>query len=145
MNTPDKQKKPLPQGQYVVASRFENIIYTAGMTPRKNGILIQKGKVNKDKPLSHYKGAVRQAAANATTAALNTLTKQERLKQVLSFTIYVNTDETFETHSLLADFASEYFFEQIGNAGIGSRIAVGVSSLPGNAPIEIQLIAAISS
>ena len=52
---------------------------------------------------------------------------------------------TFQAHSSVADYASEYLFERMGNAGIASRAAIGVASLPGNAPVEIQLIAAVSS
>lgn len=139
-NTP-----PVPQGKYVPASRFGNFIYTAGMTPRDNGVLIHSGKVLTTEPVLNYKLAVRQAVGNALTAAMNTLLAHERLEQTLSLTVYVNAEETFEAHSSLADFASQYLFEKIGEAGIGSRAAIGVSSLPGNAPVEIQLVAVVSA
>ncbi|MFC5591428.1 RidA family protein [Sporosarcina soli] len=145
MSTLSDQNNPIPQGNYVPASRFGNIIYTAGMTPRKNGVLIQSGKVLTAEPVSSYKEAVRQAAANALTAAISTLEEQERLEQILTLTVYVNAEESFQTHANLADFASEYLFEKLGNKGIGSRAAIGVASLPGNAPVEIQLVAAVSS
>lgn len=145
MSTSDEKNNPIPQGNYVPASRFGNMIYTAGMTPRKNGVLIQIGKVSTTEPVSTYKAAVRQAVANALTAAMNTLAEQERLEQILSLTVYVNAEKTFQAHSSLADFASEYLFEKLGIAGIASRAAIGVASLPGNAPVEIQLIAAVSS
>lgn len=145
MSTLSDQNNPIPQGNYVPASRFGNIIYTAGMTPRKNGVLIQSGKVLIAEPVSTYKEAVRQAAANALTAAINTLEEQERLEQILTLTVYVNAEDSFQTHANLADFASEYLFEKLGNKGIGSRAAIGVASLPGNAPVEIQLVAAVSS
>lgn len=138
-------KQPLPQGNYVPASRFENIIYTAGMTPRVNGELIQTGKVLTTEPVATYKEAVHQAISNALIAAKNTLHEQEELVQILSLTVYVNAESNFEAHSKLADFASDYLFEQLGEVGIGSRAAVGVSSLPGGAPIEIQLVAVVSS
>ena len=38
---------------------------------------------------------------------------------------------------------SEYLFKELGKIGIASRTSVGVISLPGNAPVEIQIIAAI--
>ena len=147
MSAPGEKNNPIPQGKYVSASRFGNIIYTAGMTPRDNGVLIQSGKINTTEPLSIYKAAVRQAAANALTAAVNELTKQERPEQlqVLLLNIYVNAEETFEAHAKLADFASEYLFETMGNAGIGSRAAIGVASLPGNAPVEIQMVATVTN
>lgn len=144
MNSLNDSNNPIPQGIYAPASRFGNMIYTAGMTPRKNGVLIQSGKVSTGDSLSTYKTAVRQAVSNALTAVQNLLTKEEQLNQIISMTVYINADETFEAHSNIADFASEYLFEELGDSGIGSRVAVGVASLPGNAPIEIQLIAGIS-
>jgi enamine deaminase RidA (YjgF/YER057c/UK114 family) len=144
MNTLNEINNPIPQGNYVPASRYGNMIYTAGMTPRNNGVLIQSGKVITSEPVSIYKAAVRQAVANALTAAMSTLAEQERLEQILSLTVYVNAEDTFQAHSSLADFASEYLFEKMGNAGIASRAAIGVASLPGNAPVEIQLIAVVS-
>ncbi|RFU70280.1 RidA family protein [Peribacillus saganii] len=144
MSKKSKNDNPLPQGKYIPAVRFENLIYTAGMTPRNNGVLIQSGKVSAEQPVDTYKAAVRQAVTNALTAARNTLLEQEQLAQILSLTVYINAEEGFQAHSSLADFASEYLYEELGNAGIGSRAAIGAASLPGNAPVEIQLIAAVS-
>ena len=143
MTTSGKKGNPIPQGKYVPASRFVNLIYTAGMTPRNNGVLILSGKVSAEQPIGTYKAAVRQAVANALTAAKNLLSEEEGLKQILSLTVYINSEETFQMHSSIADFASDYFYEELGNAGVGSWAALGVASLPGNAPVEIQLIAAV--
>lgn len=145
MSKPEENNNPIPQGKYVPASRSGNLIYTAGMTPRDNGVLIQKGKIITDQPADTYKAAVRQSVANALTAARNLLAEGEQFEQIISLTVYLNAEETFEAHATLADFASEYLYEQLGNAGIGSRAAIGVASLPGNAPVEIQLIAAIAA
>ena len=135
MSKSREKNNPVPQGNYVPASRCGNIVYTAGMTPRKNGILLQSGKVKTTEPLSAYKEAVRQAAANALAAAENTLVDQERLEQVLLLNVYVNAEESFQEHTSLADFASEYLLETLGDAGVGSRAAIGTASLPGNAPV----------
>lgn len=142
MNSPNKEATPIPQGNYLTATRFGNIIHTSGMTPRKNGELIQKGKVYSTEPVSAYKIAVRQAVSNAIIATKNQLAERERIEQVLSLIVYINAEETFESHSALADYASDYLYEELGTSGIGSRVAVGVSSLPGNAPVEIQLVSA---
>ena len=144
MNEPQEKNNPVPQGKYVPATRFENLIYTAGMTPRNNGRLIQSGKVSAEQPADTYKEAVRQAVANALTAARSLLAEGEEFEQIVSLTVYLNAEDTFEAHSTLADFASEYLYEQLGTKGIGSRAAVGVASLPGNTPVEIQLVAAVA-
>lgn len=136
---------PIPQGNYVPATRAGDLICTAGMTPRKNGELVLAGKVKIDEPPETYRQAVRQAAANALTAAVNRLKENEQLEQILSLSVYINAEEGYTAHARLADLASEYLYEQLGEAGIGSRAAIGVHSLPGDAPVEIQLMALVSA
>lgn len=135
-----KTANPIPQGNYVPATRFENLIFTAGMTPRKNGVLIAEGKVKCSEAVEHYRPAVIQAAQNALTAAKNKLSDQETIAQILSITVYVNSEDGYTKQSKLADIASEYFCEQLADAGVGSRAAVSVADLPGNAPVEISIV-----
>lgn len=134
---------PVPQGDYLPASRDGNLIYTAGMTPRRAGVLIQEGPVRRG-PLSVYQEAVELSCANAVTAARGTLRDGEILKKVLNMTVYIAAEASFTEHSKLADFASAYLVRMLGDAGRCSRVAVGVYTLPGNAPVEISLVAVSS-
>lgn len=136
------KQPPIPQGNYVTAARSGGLVYTSGMTPRRGGVLILSGNVSMETPLENYREAVRLAAENALTAACQTLQAGEKIEKVLSITVYVAAAEGFTLHSRIADFASAYLQEKLGDAGIGSRVAVGVASLPGNAPVEIQLVVA---
>ena len=129
----EKKANPIPQGKYVPATRFGDLIVTAGMTPRKNGQLIQTGRVLKDAPLEDYKDAVRQAAENALTAARNQLAEDERIVRVLSMTVYVNAEDGF----------TFYLNEELGAASPMARVSIGVATLPGNAPVEIQLMCGV--
>lgn len=138
-----KTANPIPQGNYAPATRFGELIYTAGMTPRNNGVLIKEGKIRLDDQLEDYCEAVRQAAANALTAAKNKMEEGEHIVQILSITVYVNAEDGFTRQSKIADLASDYFCEELGEAGVGSRAAVGVASLPGNAPVEISLVVGV--
>ena len=135
-------KNPIPQGKYRPAVRWGNLIYTAGMTPRKDGVLLMSGPVRGEEPVETYRAAVLQAAENALTAARNCLAEGERIAQILSLTVYVNAAPGFTAHSKLGDVASQYLYSQLGDGGIGPRAAVGAASLPGDAPVEIQLVAA---
>jgi len=134
---------PVPQGNYVPATRFGSLICTAGMTSRKNGVLIFAGKVKADEPLETYREAVYQATSNALMAAQNMLAEGEKIAQVMQLMVYVNAEEGFNVHSKLADFASEYLCRELGQQGIAARAALGIASLPGNAPVEIQMICAV--
>ncbi len=135
---------PVPQGKYVPATRFQNVIYTAGMTSRKNGVLILSGKVEADKPLEFYKEAVEQAASNALVAAQNLLQEGEKIRQVLQLNVYVNAAPGFQKHSKLADFATDSLCAELGSAGVAARAALGLGSLPGEAPVEIQMVLAVA-
>ncbi len=136
-----KEANPIPQGKYVPATRFFDVIFTAGMTPRNNGVLIKTGKIGLHEVIEDYYDAVQQAAKNALIAAKNKLEEDEKIAQIMSITVYVNAQEGFMKQSKIADIASEYFYEKLGEAGVGSRTAVGVSSLPGDAPVEISIVA----
>lgn len=134
---------PIPQGKYKPAVRFGSTVYTAGMTPRKDGVLLQAGKVTPDQPVEYYRDGVRQATENALTAARNCLSEGEQILQVLSLTVYINASPDYTTHAKIGDLASEYLYEQLGDAGIGPRAALGMATLPGNAPVEVQLVVGV--
>lgn len=59
---------PIPQGHYKPAVRYGNIVFSAGMTPRKDGVLLMSGKIETNIPTENYCAAVRQAVSNALTA-----------------------------------------------------------------------------
>lgn len=140
-----KENTPIPQGNYAPAIRHGDLIFTAGMTPRQNGVLIRTGKIGLQEDASTYGEAVQQAAANALSAVRSMLQEGESIGQVLTLTVYINAVEGFTAHPKVADVASNYLFDQIGPAGIGSRAAIGVASLPGDAPCEIQIVASVKS
>lgn len=133
---------PIPQGKYKPAVRYGNFIFTSGMTPRRDGVLILAGKIKADEPLETYREAIRQAAANALTAARNCLNEGEEIVQILSLTVYVNAEPDYLTHAKVGDVVSEYLFEELGDRGIGARAAIGLATLPGDAPVEVQFVAA---
>lgn len=143
MKEENKSTNPIPQGKYIPASRMDNIIFTAGMTPRDKGRLIQEGKVLIGESIESYKESVIQATSNALNAAKNILLEDEKLSKILSLTVYINAEEGFTSHSKLADFASDFLYDSLGDLAICSRTSIGVASLPGNAPVEVQIVAGV--
>lgn len=136
---------PPSQGNYLPAKRHGDFVYTAGMTPRDNGVLLFQGPVSPDAPLETYRAAVELATANALTAARLLAVQPERIVGVLNLTVYIAAAPGFTAHARLADFASAYLEHELGHDGIGCRTAIGVASLPGNATVEIQLVATIGA
>lgn len=140
-----KIEQPVPQGNYLPAVRHADLIYTSGMTPRKAGILVYSGKIRVSVPLEHHRDAVCLATSNALVAAHSCLKEDEKISVILQLNIFLNTEPDFTAHSKIADFASEYLIEQLGPGCIGSRAAIGVASLPSNAPVEVTLIGKVNS
>ena len=62
-----------------------------------------------------------------------------------ALTVFISTEDSFTAHAKLADFAAEYLFKEMGEFGFGSRAAMATAWLPSDAPVEIQLVAAIAS
>ena len=135
-------QNPIPQGNYRPAVRHGDLIFTAGMTPRRDGVLLRSGPISRDCPLEDWREAVVQAVSNALTAARNTLQPGERIIRILSLTVYVNAAPGFTDHSKVGDLASDWLYQQLGEAGVGARAALGMAGLPGDAPVEIHLVAA---
>lgn len=54
---------------------------------------------------------------------------------------YVASTPQFTDQSAVVDGASELLRDLFGEeAGVGARLALGVTSLPANSPIEVELI-----
>jgi enamine deaminase RidA (YjgF/YER057c/UK114 family) len=136
---------PVPQGNYVPAKRHGDLVYTSGMTPRDKGVLMFTGSVNPAAATEIYQAAVELATKNALTSVEFLLAPHEKVAGILSLTVYIATEPGFIAHACLADFASAYLQCELGHEGVGCRASIGVASLPGNAPVEIQLIAIIGN
>ncbi|NOX14554.1 MAG: RidA family protein [Epsilonproteobacteria bacterium] len=135
--------QPISQGLYKPAVRYENIIYTSGMTPRKDGELLYSGKIKATEPIEVYKKAVCLASKNALLSALACLKEDEKISLVLQLTVYLCATEDFVQHSKIADYASNFLLEKLGVESIGSRATIGVFSLPSNAPVEVVFVAIV--
>lgn len=133
-------EKPIPQGKYLPAVRHADLIFTSGMTPRKAGILIYSGKIRVADSIESHRDTVRLSTLNALTAAQACLHEGEKIACILQLNVFINVEEGFTAHAKVADFASEVLIENLGSNCIGSRTAVGVSSLPSNSPVEISII-----
>jgi enamine deaminase RidA (YjgF/YER057c/UK114 family) len=124
--------------------RHGDLVVTAGMTPRVDGVLSHRGQVGSDLTVEDAMTAAAVAVANALSAALTVLADGERFERVVHLAVYVNAAPGFEQHTRVADGASTRLRELLGDAGAASRAAVGVTSLPGGACVEVVLTCGIA-
>ncbi|CDO09759.1 RidA family protein [Mycolicibacterium cosmeticum] len=132
---------PAPQGDYVAAVEHGGVIYAAGMTPRRDGVLVTSGTVGATLSADAARTAAGLAARNALAAVRSVLPSGAGLR-CLRMTVYVACTPDFTALSAVADGASAVLAAELGPGALPARSAVGVSSLPSGAPVEVELTAA---
>lgn len=131
---------PKPLAAYVPALQSENFIMTSGQLPMKNGKLLAEGKVGYEVSEEIGIECARQCALNCLSAVKSVIGDLDRIEHVVKLTAFVNSAIGFHSQPKIANGASEFLVQVFGDAGKHARSAVGVSELPLNAPIEIEMI-----
>lgn len=135
---------PRPMGRYRPATRHGDIVFTAGMTPRRDGELVVLGLVGGDVATDEAKRAAGIAAANALAAAAAAAGGVDNIERLLRLTVFIAAAPGFDQLSAVADGASDALAALLGDdeRAAAARSAIGVATLPGGAPVEVELVAA---
>lgn len=128
-----------PLAAYVPAVRTGNLVYTAGQLPMQSGSLLQAGKVGADVTPEDGKALARVCALNAL-AAVHSLVGIDSVTRIVKVVGFVASTPGFNGQPGIVNGASELLGEVFGDAGAHARSAVGVSELPLDAPVEVELI-----
>jgi enamine deaminase RidA (YjgF/YER057c/UK114 family) len=128
-----------PLAAYVPAVRTGNLVYTSGQLPMVAGELVMTGKVGGDVSPEDAKALARVCALNAL-AAVHSLVDIDAVTRVVKVVGFVASAPGFHGQPGVINGASTLFGEVFGDAGAHARSAVGVSELPLNSPVEVELI-----
>ncbi|MGD8307138.1 MAG: RidA family protein [Ignavibacteria bacterium] len=129
-----------PLAAYIPALRTGNYIYTSGQVPIVKGELKYAGKVGQDISLEDGQKAAVICALNGLSAIKSVIGTLDNVEQIVKLTTFVNSANGFTDQPKVANGASEFLGEVFGEAGVHTRSAVGVSELPINAAVEIEMI-----
>ncbi|WNG81607.1 RidA family protein [Mycobacterium sp. ITM-2016-00316] len=132
-----------PLAAYVPAVRTGNLVYTAGQLPISDGALLATGKVGAEVTAEQAKDLARQCGLNAL-AAVHALVGIDAVVKVVKVVGFVASASGFDGQPGVINGASELFGEIFGEAGAHARSAVGVSELPRNAPVEVEVIVEVA-
>ena len=138
-------ESPAPLGAYKPAVVSGNFIFISGQLPLKDGKLLYKGKLGDRVSTEEGAEAARLAAINSVSVMKSELGNLDRVKRIVRMTGYVASAEGFDMQAKVVNGASEFFYQVFGENGRHARAAVGVYELPLGAPVEIEIIAEISS
>ncbi len=132
-----------PLASYVPAVRTGNLVYTAGQLPLEAGKLARTGKVGAEVSPEEGKAMARVCALNAL-AAVDALVGIDAVSQVVKVVGFVASAPGFNGQPGVVNGASDLLAEVFGDKGVHARSAVGVSELPLDAPVEVELIVELS-
>ena len=129
-----------PAGAYVPAVISGNLVFTAGQIPLVDGVLMATGKVGNEISAEFAKEIAQRCALNALAASKSVLGDLSRVKRVVKVVGFVASTPEFTGQPGVLNGASELLGKVFGDAGLHARSAVGVASLPLDAPVEVELI-----
>ena len=129
-----------PVAAYVPAARVGSQIWTSGQLPTVDGALVATGKLGEALSVDDGVDAARTATLNALAAVSDVAGGIDRIRSIVKVVVYVASDSGFTQQPAVANGASKLLGDLFGPSGAHVRIAVGVSVLPLDAPVEIELI-----
>jgi len=127
-----------PVANYVGFVQTGNLIFTSGQLPLKDGQFVATGLLGRDLDVESGQLAAKWCAINILAQVRSALGDLERIGRLVKITVFVAASPDFSEHHLVANGASDFFAEALGERASHCRSAVGVSSLPMNAPVEIE-------
>lgn len=131
---------PQPLGAYAPAVRTGNLLYVSGMVPREGGKISSPGRLGREVSIEAGARAARLCALLALSAARAALGTLDPIRRVVRVGGYVSSAPGFTDQPKVVNGASDLLLEVFGEAGRHARIALGVSSLPGDAAVEVEIL-----
>jgi enamine deaminase RidA (YjgF/YER057c/UK114 family) len=129
---------PAPGGNYVPAKRLGSVMYLSGaISTGPDGVIA--GMAGVDRTIEEGYAAARACALTQLAILKRELGSLDRVAEVLTVNGYVNAAPGFGNSPEVINGASDLLVQVFGDAGRHVRAALGVSALPRNALVELQM------
>jgi len=133
---------PAPGGNYVSAKTVGTLVFLAGViSTDASGVVT--GTVDLDRTIEEGYAAARCCALTQLSVLRKHLGSLDSVKGIVAITGYVNSVAGFADSPKVINGASDLFVEVFGEPGRHVRAAIGVSALPRNALVELQVVVEI--
>ena len=136
---------PRPVANYQPAVMDRNLLYTSGASCIVDGKPQFLGRVGADLTIEQGYEAARITALNLLSIIKSKIGDLDRIEQVIKVLGFVNSAPDFYRQPEVINGASDLLVELLGDRGKHARSALGTNSLPGNIPVEIELIVRIKA
>ena len=133
--------RPAPVANYVPGVRTGNLIYLSGIGPaeRADGTS-PVGKVGRELTAEEGYEAARLTGINIISRMKGETGDLDKVKRVVKMLGMVNCVPSFNQQPAVINGCSDLLVEVFGEKGRHARSAVGMSSLPNDIPVEIEVI-----
>src|SRR5258708_25289443 len=132
---------PAPMGVYKPCLIDGKYLYVSGHGPLRNDKTLITGRIGQELDADQGKQAARQVGLAILATVKSSLGSLDKVKRVIKTLGMVGCTPDFERHPYVINGCSELFAQVWGSDnGVGVRSAVGMGSLPGNIPVEIEVI-----
>jgi enamine deaminase RidA (YjgF/YER057c/UK114 family) len=129
---------PAPGGNYVSSKQVGSIVYLSGViSTGPDGIIT--GIAGLDRSIEDGYAAARACALTQLAVLKRDLVSLDCVAEVLTVNGYVNAAAGFADSPAIINGASDLLVQVFGEAGRHVRAAVGLSALPRNALVELQM------
>lgn len=129
-----------PAANYVPFIRYGSLLQTSGQLPLDAGRIAVAGKLGAGVSLEDGQRAARFCAINILAQAKSALGDLESIGRLLKLTVFVASAADFTDQHKVANGASDFLVEILGDRGRHARSAVGVPALPLDAAVEIEAL-----
>ncbi len=127
---------------YEPATRAGELIFLAGQIAKISATEIHAaGRCGREIDLATARDSARLAALQGLAWLDRSLAPGESVRKILRVDVFVAATEDFEHISEVADAASDVFIGAFGDAGRHARSVIGVTRLPRNAPVLLEITA----
>lgn len=134
---------PVALAAYVPVVVSGSFAFASGQVPMVDGALMHPGLLGGTVTVAEGAAAARRAALQALAALRRQLGSFGPLRRIVKMTVFVAATPEFIEHPQVANGASELLIEVLGDAGRHARAAIGMSSLPLGACVEVEVTAEI--
>jgi enamine deaminase RidA (YjgF/YER057c/UK114 family) len=132
-----------PSFAYVPVVVEGSLAFVSGQLPKVDGEVISRGRLGEAIGLEQGRESARICALQALACLAEALGSIDRVRRIVRLSGFVASTPDFHQHPVVIDAASDLMVQVFGEAGRHARSAIGVAALPRNAPVEIEVIAAI--
>jgi enamine deaminase RidA (YjgF/YER057c/UK114 family) len=127
-----------PVGSYLPYVRFGKLLFVSGQIPLSDSGAAISGRVGEDVSAEHANRLARSVGMSLLAVVSSALPSLDDVRRVVQLRGYVNAVPGFSEQPAVMNGCSDLMVEVLGDRGQHARAAVGVASLPMNAPIEIE-------